>query len=238
LTESELEELLDAERDIEAPPEDARSRMFARLAPIMIPAVIGAGVAGSSGAGTALSGNATGVVGSSLKVKLLIAAIAGAVGAIGGATTHAALTRAREKGTAAASVSAIGRSEPPAPVRSEPSPQPSEVTDAPAEATPSTSAPTRAAGNGPATLLNERLLLERASAALMRGDSSAALQALREHARRFPRGELAEERQVLMIRALRAAGQDEAAEKVSKDFKSKFPSSLDQGTIEETPSSK
>ncbi len=243
MTDSELEALLDAERDIEPPPADARSRLFARLAPIMIPGAIGAGAGaavatGSSSAGSAVSGNAAGVVGTGLKAKLIIAAVAGALGAIGGAATHAALTPAREHITPAASARPSVRAVLPAPVTAEPAPEPSAVTnDAGAEAAPSASAPSRAAGSGPATLLNERLLLERASAALLRGDSTAALQALHEHARRFPHGELAEERQVLTIRALRAAGQEQAAEKASKDFKSKFPSSLQQGTLDGSPSS-
>ena len=51
-------------------------------------------------------------------------------------------------------------------------------------------------------LRTERLLIETASAALMRGDREAAVSALRKHARQFPRGDLAEERELLLKKAL------------------------------------
>ena len=47
----------------------------------------------------------------------------------------------------------------------------------------------------------ERVLLEAANAALMRGDHATALASLREHARLYPRGELAPERDILISQA-------------------------------------
>jgi TolA-binding protein len=55
------------------------------------------------------------------------------------------------------------------------------------------------------------LLLESASAALMRGDPVSAQSALQEHARRFPNGALAPEREVLRAQASRAAGKPQGA---------------------------
>jgi hypothetical protein len=242
----ELDELLEAERDIEAPTPEKRERLLVRLGPLVIPGALGAGVGAaaagaSSGAETAATGKAAGAVGAGLKAKLVIAAIAGAVGAMGGAATHAALTAPAKTPVPAPSASA--RAIPPLPVTlpSAPAPEPLPSPEIALPPTPSAGAPTRSSGTGAAgaaTLRAERLLLERATTALARGDSASALTALREHARRFPRGELAEEREVLLVRALRAAGQSDAADQRAKDFKRQFPSSLQKGTIDATPSSR
>ena len=89
-------------------------------------------------------------------------------------------------------------------------------------------APPPAAG----TLRAERLLLESATAALMRGDATTALGTLQKHARQYPHGALTEEREVLWVKALRAQGNDAAAEQRANDFKRRFPSSLQQGTLD------
>ena len=75
-------------------------------------------------------------------------------------------------------------------------------------------------------------MLESATAALQRGDPTTALATLQKHARQYPRGALAEEREVLWVKALRAQGNDAAAERRANDFKRKFPSSLQQGAID------
>ena len=241
----ELEELLDAEREIEAPAPDKRARMLARLGPLVIPGAIGAGVgagvgaaAAGSGAETAATGKAAGAIGAGLKAKAVVAVIAGAVGAVGGAVTHAAFTAAPE--VRSAPVATPSARVVPVPASAIAAPPPSAVTTESAApvAAPSASAPIRAGSGTTGNLRTERLLLERATAALMRGDSSSALAALREHARKFPRGELTEEREVLLIRALRAAGDSDAAEKRAKDFKNQFPSSLQQGILDAGPSSR
>jgi outer membrane protein assembly factor BamD (BamD/ComL family) len=81
-------------------------------------------------------------------------------------------------------------------------------------------------------------LLESATAALMRGDPTTALGTLRKHARQYPRGALSEEREVLWVKALRAQGNDAAAEKRANDFKQRFPSSLQQGALEDRSGSR
>ncbi len=240
----ELDELLRAERDIEAPAPEQRARLLARLGPLVVPGAIGVGVGAaaagaSSGAETAATGKAAGALGAGLKAKLVVAAIAGAVGAIGGAATHAALTAPENAPAPAGTPSA--RAVPPAPVTIPSAPPPEELPSpelALPSVPPSAAAPSRPSATSAANLRAERLLLERATTALMRGDDASALTALREHARKFPRGELAEEREVLLVRTLRAAGQDDAANQRAKDFKRQFPSSLQQGTLDEKPSSR
>jgi outer membrane protein assembly factor BamD (BamD/ComL family) len=78
----------------------------------------------------------------------------------------------------------------------------------------------------------ERLLLESATAALQRGDATTALSTLRRHARLYPHGALAEEREVLWVKALRAEGDDAAAERRAKDFRRNFPSSLQRDAVD------
>jgi hypothetical protein len=240
---SEIETLLDAERDFDGPAGDKRARLLSRLGPLLIPGAIGAGVGAtaavtSSAAETAATGKAAGVLGAGLKAKLAVAALAGAVGAVGGAVTQSALGPTSEQKPAPAAPASVRTVAPPPAETAAARPEPEATTSATASAAPatSTSAPSRGGASTTANLRAERLLLERATAALMRGDANSALGALREHAQRFPRGELAEEREVLRVRALRAAGQNDAADQSAKDFKRQFPSSLQQGIIDAGPS--
>jgi hypothetical protein len=57
-------------------------------------------------------------------------------------------------------------------------------------------------------------------------DPEATLRLAAEHARRFPHGVLAPEREVLAIEALRALGLPEQAEKRVRDFRAAYPDSL------------
>lgn len=97
---------------------------------------------------------------------------------------------------------------------------------APAAASPATSAP------GTANLAAERTLLDRAHAAMLRGDGRAALEAVDLHARSFPRGSLSEERELLAVQAL--AGQGRAAEAKARAarFHQAFPRSVYGGAID------
>ena len=72
----------------------------------------------------------------------------------------------------------------------------------------------------------ERLLVEQATAALGRGKGEDALAACREHAQRFPSGQLAEEREIVAIRALMLLGRRADAEVRAAEFRAKFPESL------------
>jgi hypothetical protein len=265
----DVQDLLDAERELQGPSAAARARMFERLAPLVIPAAIGAAVSTSAAVGTSAAvkssskvaaglgteAGSTAAVG--LKAKAVVALIAATFGAVGGAGVHAALA---PNPTPSATPTSDGhRAAPPLDTRGALAPNSSIAPSVPASAsepapqtvTPSAAPevhaanPAESAGSAsgakraPAapSLRDERLLLERASSALVRGDSAAALIALREHARRFPKGALAEEREVLFIRALRASGDDTAANRRAKQFKDEFPSSLQQGMID-APASK
>lgn len=72
----------------------------------------------------------------------------------------------------------------------------------------------------------ERLLIEQASAAVARGKGDDALTACDAHTRKFPNGQLAEERESLAIRALVLLGRRDEATARAAQFKTRYPDSL------------
>lgn len=77
----------------------------------------------------------------------------------------------------------------------------------------------------------ERLLIERCSSALVRGDAAGALVAAREHERRFRDGILVEEREALTIQALRALGRETEAATRTEAFFRRWPASMHAGAL-------
>ncbi len=75
---------------------------------------------------------------------------------------------------------------------------------------------------------SEAALLEQARAALKSGDSARALQRASEHAHRYPRGILIQEREVLAIQALRRLGRDAEADRRADAFAKAYPGSAFQ----------
>jgi hypothetical protein len=69
-------------------------------------------------------------------------------------------------------------------------------------------------------------LLYRSHAAYASGSFTRSLALLSEHARRFPKGQLTEEREALRVRALAGAGRTEEAKRASEAFAQRFPHSL------------
>jgi hypothetical protein len=233
----DLEALLDAERDIDVPAPAQRQRMFARLEPLLL---VPAALATATTATTATTAASSGVIaGAALPTKLVASVVfAAVIGGAVGAGGHAYFATPQPAAVAPAVPGDPTPKSVPAPspltepaaespaktARSAPAPS--------ADATPSaprTEERTQSAGS----LRAERLLIETASAALVRGDSKSAIAALRQHARSYPKGALAEEREVLLVKALAASGDDAAAEKRAKEFKKKFPGSMQQGSVDD-----
>ena len=79
---------------------------------------------------------------------------------------------------------------------------------------------------------SEAELLEQARAALKAGDSARALQRASEHARRYPRGVLVQEREVLAIQSLRSLGRDSEAERRAEAFAKSYPGSAFQRKLQ------
>jgi hypothetical protein len=97
---------------------------------------------------------------------------------------------------------------------------------------PAPSAKARASSDG--SLEAERAVLDVARTALGRADGANALHATEEHARRFPRGSLAEEREAMSIQALRLLHRDDEAEARLGRFRARFPTSLIRPALEAT----
>jgi hypothetical protein len=76
------------------------------------------------------------------------------------------------------------------------------------------------------SLAAERRLVEMARTALGRTRPGQALEALAQHRRRFPRGQLAEERDALTVLALIASSEGERAQDQAQRFRDRYPKSL------------
>ena len=133
---------------------------------------------------------------------------------------------------------APARPEPPAPppaVDSPPEPLASarpSVARPRAEPAPSAARPPRSpARAGAARRPDEAALLARAQAALAT-QPEMALALSREHQRRFPRGALAEEREVIAIEALKRLGRTGAAHARAQEFERRYRGSVHQPRLE------
>jgi hypothetical protein len=81
-------------------------------------------------------------------------------------------------------------------------------------------------------LAAERTLLDVARAALSRGEAANAIAAAERHATEFPDGELTEEREAILIRALVQSGSVESARARARRFHARFPQSIFGRTVD------
>jgi hypothetical protein len=108
-------------------------------------------------------------------------------------------------------------------------PAPSAV--APASPVSVAHAPSPAPHASQGSVAEEVAILRRVSASLRAGDPRTALAGVAEHARRFPNGALAEERDTERIVALCALGRREDATRATERFERAYPSSSHEGRI-------
>jgi len=209
---SDLEALLGSERRCPEPSPELRARLRGRLQ-ATIPVAWPSGGGPASKAPQTPRSTLAGAAGIARKLLLPVIAFGAGAGSV-------ALLRAQRPAAAPAAILRAPPPPPPAPVPAAP-PQPAAAPASP-RATPR---PPPAPG-GDAALAEESALLERARTALSRGRSAAALDALSEHARRFPRGSLAEERDALRVQALVQAGRGGEARARALEFRRRFPQSL------------
>jgi hypothetical protein len=80
-------------------------------------------------------------------------------------------------------------------------------------------------------------LLQRAHSAYTRREFSIALALVTEHARRFPRGRLAEQREALRVRSLLRSGHADEAHRAAAAFAVRFPRSVLLSRVEGSPES-
>ncbi len=204
-------------------PEGFEARLRSRVASTL---------AASPGPGEPLSQGAAGSRMGSWGVPVSAAAlIAGlAAGTFAGATLFPRTATAPPSVAAPPALSPAVPAPPAPPSRSAaPEPRPAPEKPAPRRALP----PPAAAAHEPAAasardiaLSDERGLLEQARTAFSRREPERAAQLLDEHQRRFPRGQLVEEREVLLIQLEIDAGQLERAREHGRHFKESFPESL------------
>lgn len=101
-----------------------------------------------------------------------------------------------------------------------------------ADAAPRVEPPHNEAEASPATTRDaERSLLMRAQVALTRSLPGDALTALHEHRRRYPRGQLTEEREALWVQAL-AASRDPHTQSAAASFLQRYPDSIFREAVE------
>ena len=187
--------LLELEKPIPAAPGEVRERIFARLAGALGPALFG----GASAAGAAAAG----------RVALTMPQLAGgAVLALAlGFGVDEAVHALLPPRVAPPVVVAAADTTPPVPTGEAAPVAPSASNRAPVVSR----AAVVDAGAGESTADSgsaERNLIRRAITALDHDDPAAALRALDEHARRFPHGRLAQEREALRAQALGAKHTD------------------------------
>lgn len=186
--------------------------------------VAGAGVAGASagGGGAGAAAGATAKAGLAMKIGGVLV-VASAVGATAVVATAPREEKRSPVGLVASAPTVVAPSAshvvllPTA--TSEPVPTPS--TAPPPSARPSAPQPTSSADVSPEA---EVRLLERAQDAL-RANPAQALSLADEHARRFPRGMLAQEREVIAVEALAKLGRTDEARARAARFKARFPGS-------------
>lgn len=192
----ETRRLVDLARQARTPGESDKLRIAERLA---VP--LAAGIATGSAAATAKAGG----LGLGAKLAALVA-----VGAVGAAVV---VSRAPSPASAPASAPVITQPAPspprvvaPEPTAAEPAP-----VQAPEPApTPKTVMPSKSGD----ALAEEAALLHQAQAAWRAGQSAQALTLANQHAQRFPRSQLANERDVLRVLSMCKLGQVQSAKQV------------------------
>jgi hypothetical protein len=152
----------------------------------------------------------------------LAASVAVALGAIGAV---AALYN-RSAHTPSTPSPASSRPDPVVDDRPVPAPSGEPPAVAAARAAPSKPNHSARASAGDDGMTVELALLQRAHAAYTRHDFSGALTLVAEHARRFPKGHLAEQREALRVRSLVGSGRTEEAHRAAAAFAVRFPRSV------------
>ncbi len=212
-----------------APPDEAKQRVQRRIAVTLglgagfaaataasstaaaasIAAAGSAGTAGSAGATGGGAAAATGIAGTLLAKKALIIGVAAAVSVGGGTAAYLEVRSERARSRPAVVAPAPARAPVAPPVVAPPPPEPAPVESAP-----------------PETLGEERLMLDRARIDIAQGRLAQARSLLAGHAEKFPEGQLAEEREALIIRLLVREGRESEARSRAARFRQQHPRSI------------
>ncbi len=219
----ELQGLFEGARH-DLPSQKTLERVLTRLGPIAGAGAALAGDAVLAGANTATQAATTSTVTGS--IGKLVAVIAGA-GLIAGGAALVVSSRDAGKQPAPAMTAPTKAQVAPPPAAEPPPAAPSEEIAPPAAPAKASRADGKSETD---TVKAEAALLERARA-LSTNNPRQALAITREHARRFPHGLLAQEREVIAIEALRKLGrEDEAGQRATK-FRESYPGSAHQRSL-------
>jgi hypothetical protein len=220
----ELRQLLDAEADF--PPEN--ELMAARVWKSVQTAIVAVPPGGSTSTAPEAPASA-----SALAKYITVAALAFLAGGLSGAAIYHGLARPEpsRQEPAAADATPVAHVAPPPQIAPVPSPiaVPITPTPPPQPSTAPAAQPTASTKGAVVTasdLARERAIIEVARTAVSRGRISAALDAIERHAREFPKGQLAEEREGLRVIALARGGRSEEAEQRASAFRKRYPKSV------------
>ena len=216
-------------KELHGPPPDVRARMTSRLL-AALPTGPGGGGSGARPEPPASPAPPTRMP----QIPAWIAAATFVLGVGAGAlatsphatkTTPNAETSTTPSPSAALSVGSAGTSAAPSETSATLRPEdlPTAATGALAAPKPTVTTP-RTPGGG--DLSAERAVLDVARTALGRGDPAHALASTDEHARRFPRGALSEEREAIAVQALAQSGRADEARSRALRFKKDHPESI------------
>lgn len=233
-----MADLLALERSHDDLPDGADARILARVESVVASGGGGGdddgGDEGSGGSGPAPRGEASSLAAPIARAAPWLGRAAYlAVGVVAGASAHAVLATA----PAAPAVVVSASSAPPSiavPVASASiGPVGVRVEDLPSEPTRPVTSSARGAVAAPASarrddtrIVEERAELDVARAALSRGRIDACLEGIERHTRTYGEGHFAEEREVLAVQALAAAGRTSEAAARARRFREKYPTSL------------
>jgi len=207
------------------PPDGAEARLAARLAALSAPAALGAAATASLAPSAAPPSPVALPVSSPFKILaerfVRWSLVPFGLGAgLGAATMHSVRSGEQPRPAAVAQVPAAIPSASSAAIAelgSEPTPEPA------IEPTPAAAPAVSAAKS---TLPIERDLLDRARRQLASDEPARALTFLEQHAQRFPRGQLSEEREAMWVNVLALLGRKDDAKARGEQFEARFPHSL------------
>jgi hypothetical protein len=233
-SDAKLDDLLALERAYDDLPGGAEARILAGVEGLIGGGGDGGGDDGGGGGGDHGGAPTAGAPSASSAAPWLAKAAYVAAGIVAGASGHAivasrgvpapapvaavTIASAAPSATTVASASVADDAGAALDVRDLPDERPRPSTSVAAKAATRPASSTRSA--------EERADLDVARAALARGRVEACLEALERHARTYGEGQLAEEREVLMVQALASAGRKAEAAERARRFQKKYPTSL------------
>ena len=250
---SYMAELFAAERQAPRPSAEVERRVRGKVT-MTLAAAAGTGTLGASSAAAATAGVSVKATGLALGIKLSVVAVSvGVVGAAGSLAWHqrvaerpspAAITLpvASHRGVARTRAVVLPLPEVAEPAAESPVPaepaRPASTASKPAVRPARTTEPAlRDEGNGQGNLTLESPLIDQARRSIETHYPAQALARLEEHQRRFPHGQLEEEREALWVQALVASGKADSARAHAAELRRRFPRSIQLRVVEAALSS-